>query len=58
MKNEPSLGEKILNITTGICSNCHTSSYCIEMKCPIYRIENLITKEYPEEEYDLEDENN
>lgn len=49
MKKELSLEEKILDITTKICSTCPMNNCCPEMECPVYQIENLFTHEYPEE---------
>lgn len=41
--------DRILDEIFSVCEECPNRMSCVEMECPLYRIENIITGEHEEE---------
>lgn len=42
------LEDKILDVIFGVCETCPKRECCVELECPLFVIEKLITNDYEE----------
>lgn len=42
------LEDKILDVIFGVCETCPKRECCVELDCPLFVIEKLITNDYEE----------
>lgn len=48
MEGYGELEDRILDEIFSVCEKCQNRESCIEMECPLFRIEKLITEDYEE----------